>query len=303
MRLLGELHSLTTADGLIRVFDGQPAVRVFGGYGAPPTRFVTQRLFEQAGAIERDYRLDTRAVILELVQGPPDSRAKYWDNRAALHDLLRPNRGGPLTLTLRLPDGSKRTLAVRADPGLQFPPEGDNSWLVRETLTLLAHDPLWTDPAASAYNALASTDDQLTFPTHFRSADRLVRFGNDNLIISTGPIVYTGTWRTYPIVTLTGPYSSARLQNLVTGATILLVKTVNTLEQRVIDLTPGALTVTDAAGTNRFGDVDPGSNFVDFAILPDPESLLGNNELQVTLIDGGATSAIAISFNARYFGV
>ncbi len=304
MRQLGELHSLTTADGVRRVFSDDPTIGVFGGYGAPPTTFATQRLFQQVGVIERDYQLGARTVVLEIIQAHATSRQAYWDARAALHDLLRPNRGGPLTLTLMQPDGALRNLTVRPAPGLTFPaaPE-DNSWMIREQLELIAHDPLWYNPAAAVFGEQGGIATQLVFPTQFQPAVDLIRFTSDNLVLSTGEIAYAGTWKTYPVVRLTGPYTTARLYNVVTGATITLNRALGSAHQRVLDLTPGNLSVTDEDGGNRFGDVDPGSNLVDFAILPEPEAPDGINELQVTLVDGSASSAIEISFNARYFGV
>jgi len=300
MVLYGDLHEIETFDGLIESFGAESqAIQVYGGYGAPPVEFSTAPNLNRVGLIERDYTLLARPMVLDLWVRHAESLDSFYETRTRLHNLLRPNRGGAMTLTIQLPNMQRRSIDVWANPGLRFADAMNNSWLITEPLELLAHSPIWYDNADISVSNVDVILPDLRFPITFP-----IRFGYSYVTATTGQFVYSGTWETYPIVTITGPYSSAQIGNVVTGATIYLITPIGNGEQRIIDLTPGDITVTDANGNLKFNEVDPLSNFVQFQIKPTPEAPGGLNEITALLFGSVVgISGLTITYKNRYFGI
>src|SRR5690606_4983432 len=143
------------------------------------------------------------------------------------------------------------SIIVRANPGMTFPAATDNNnWNIQEAIELIAFNPVWFDTAATDLSFSASTQTELVFPITFP-----ISFGTSNQQFTSGTITYTGTWYEYPIFTLTGPYTTAAIQHVETGATIFMSVAIPQGQQRIIDLTPGAQRVVDAAGNNRFAEL------------------------------------------------
>jgi len=139
----------------------------------------------------------------------------------------------------------------------------------------------------------------LIFPITFP-----ITFGTSDEFFTTGNITYAGTWRTYPIITITGPYTRANIQQVTMGINIALSVAITAGETRIIDLTPGAQSITDGNGDNKFSDLGAGSDLVDFAIYPDPEVAGGIQSITAQLVGGVAgVSGASISYYERYFGL
>jgi len=296
----GELHQLVTADGNTFVFpDGDMFVLSFGGYGAPQTNYQTRRGYRQHGVTEIDYFLQPRTVALSMYRAAAKSRQDYWDRRNELLNIIRPNRGGPIVMTLRQPDGALRSLTVRASPGFQFDTGDGNAWDIDDDIMFIAHDPTWFDSAVVTSTPDVTTDDNLVFPITFP-----IVFGTAGLLFETTEFTYEGTWRTYPTITINGPYLFARLRQVTTGIEFSLNVAISAGEQRIIDLTPGDITIINELGDNKFSDLGPASNLVEFAVWPDPEVTDGINQLRAELQGGSAgTSSVIYTYNNRYFGV
>lgn len=299
---IGELHELETADGKKLVLPGgDVAFLAYGNYGAPPTEFITRRGYKQDGVTEIDYLLNTRNLSVTIWQASACSRQEYWDNRHALHEFLRPNRGGPLKFTLRQPDGSLRSLYVRADPGLILPAPGDNSWLIQEPIEFIAFDPVWFEPDTVVTNVTSSISEQLVFPITFDNAN--IIFGESGLLFIDA-VTYTGTWESYPTITITGPYTAVTVRHLERQIVLTLSVAILANETRVLTLTPGSQSLVDGMGNNKFSELGPLSNLVNFSILPEPEVVNGLNTLRVNLTGGVAgQSSVTIAYNRRYFAL
>lgn len=296
-----EVLSIQTFDGKTMWFlDQQVRGYLYGGFGAPPTDFQTRRGYQQDGVLEVNITLQPRVVNLMLWFAPDCSRQKYWDNRSTLHNLLRPNRNGPITFTLKQPAGSQRSLTVRAHPGLVFPPTpvDDNSWNVNEPLEFIAFDPLWFDPAQVVITQSAQSDTNLVFPITFP-----ILFGVSGAV-SKIAVAYTGTWVSFPVITLTGPYQSVNVGNVTTSVYFTLNIAISAGEQRIINLAPGMAQISDASGNNKFEELGPNSDLVDFNIRPDPMVPNGNNTIQAQFIGGvSGQSSMKLSYYNRYFAL
>lgn len=298
---MGDVISLETADGREIIFnDGVLSVLDYGQFGAPPTNFITKRGYRQHGVTEIDYLLNSRDIPLEIHQAETSDRQTYWDNRAALLDFMRPNRNGPMTLTIRTPNDDERSIVVRANPGFTFPPvqQSDNNYHIREPIELIAFNPFFFDRAATVLVMSSDTQLQLIFPITFP-----ISFGTSDQFFSSGVITYVGTWVEYPIITLTGPYNSATISNQATGVSIFMSVPIGVGETRIIDVTPGKQSIEDGSGNNKFSDLGPGSNLVNFNLRPDPEVPEGLQEITVTMPGGTSDSSATLSYRNRYFGI
>lgn len=296
----GELYSLTTFDGKRLVFSGKVRFKTKGFFGAPPTSFQTRRGYRQHGVTEVDYQLEPRRLSFTLWRDSECSRQDYWNMRKSLHDFLRPNRNGPITLTILFPDGEERSIVARADPGLQFPPsEEENAWNVNEGLEFICFDPIWFDPVASVATFAQSTGGELRFPAEFP-----ISFGLAGLDFTTQALTYLGTWQTYPIFTLIGPYTRVTLLHVEFGIEINLAVAIPAGQTRILDLTPGSQSLVDQDGNSKFGDLGSGSNLVDFRIAPDPEMPGGQQTILISVIEGvSGQSAVTMRYNDRYFAL
>lgn len=302
MNYLGDIIRIETTDGLQLEFP-DPEMRLisYGQFGAPPTSWITSQGYKQIGATEIDYSISPRSIEVEFWHAPACNRQAYWDTRLSLHEIFQPNRGGPMTITLIQPGGQQRALIVRADPGFVFPPEPDNNWSIREVIDMIAFDPIWFDPDTTStdYVMTGLTNTDLVFSITFP-----IVFGTSGLIFSTGLITYPGTWRTYPIFTLTGPYTSATITNVTTGAVLSMVVAIGEGDTRIIDLTPGAQRIVDGNGVSRYNELGANSNLIDLNIRPEPEVPGGIQTIQVVMLGGvmGQSSA-SIAYYNRYFAI
>src|SRR3972149_1674095 len=242
MNRLGEVVSLTTYDGEELHLAGQYTLWGPGNLGAPPVTYDTRRAYGQHGSSVANYRLNERVLSMRLRRDPALTRSEYWSNRLAIHNILRPNRGVPLTLTLHTADGNQRALLVRPDPGLELPQNDANDGAIDDTLQFIAHDPIWFDPDVISIPPTTEAIG-LVFPLVFP-----IVFGSLGLSLSTSTITYNGTWRTYPTLTMTGPFSKTTLYCKGTKATIVLLANVTAGQQRIITLASGALSVVDQTG-------------------------------------------------------
>lgn len=298
---VGELFSLTTFDGESLVMEDDVRFLTYGFFGTPPINFHTVRGYKQHGSTEINYLFNDRRVSFRFWHAPSTPRQAYWDTRARLLDFLRPNRGGPLMLTVILPEGDRRSLIVRADPGLQFPPEPieRNNWNIEDDLEFIAFDPFWFDTDGTTLELDDTSGNNLVFPITFP-----IQFGTAGQQFSSGAFVYSGTWETFPVITLTGPYTSVTIEQVTLDVIIYLTVPIGVGEQRILTLTPGAVSLVDENGDSQFGDFGPGSNLVDFRIVPEPEAASGVNEIRVTMLGGTiGQSTVNIAYNNRYYGL
>lgn len=292
--------TFTTFDGNSFTMDATIfAYEVFPGpLGAPPTQFATRQGYKQHGVTEIDYTLQPRDFDLEFWRAPACDRLTYWSNRAELLDFLRPNRNGPMVFTITREDHTQRSLHIRATPGAQFPGQQANDWNIRETLSFTAFDPIWYDPAVTTYTPASSSPTQLVFPITFP-----IQFGAGGLQFLQA-VTYGGSWKSYPTLTLSGPYTAVTIENSVIDAAVFLTVSILAGEQRIITLTPGQQTVVDGLGANKFGDLGPLSDLVNFALMPDPEAPGGVQTVSIIMIGGSAgVSSASFSYQNRYFGI
>lgn len=100
---LGDYISLTTNDGQVLTFPNDTMTFVdWGSFGAPPVSWITRQGYKQHGETEVGYYLGRRTITLHLHYNHAVTRAQYWANRNLIHNFLRHNRTGPMTLTVTM---------------------------------------------------------------------------------------------------------------------------------------------------------------------------------------------------------
>ena len=297
----GDTHILETFDGKALVIGGvdEYAMISYGDFGAPQVNFITRRGYKQTGETFLDYSIGRRSISLELNREVCSNREEYWRFRAELHNILRQNRGGLMTYTLIQPGDIKRSLRVYPDPGAVFAPSQGDNWEIHESISFVAFDPIWFDPDAIELVMSGAAGTDLVFPITFP-----IVFGPSGVNFSTGVINYPGTWESFPSFVLTGPYDWVNIQNVQTGVTIGLSVPIGAGETRTIVLTPGEQSVTDQNGDNKFSDLAPNSNLIDFNIRPDPLVPDGQQQISIQMQGGvGGQSAATISYTNRYLAI
>lgn len=303
IRRLGEIQTLTTADGLIMAFTGDVYLQGFSGYGAPPVQWINRRGYRQTGQTAVGYSVDSRMISLTLTTEKQPSRELFWEQREKLLDIFRPNRGtgvgNELTLTLIRQDGSKRAINCVYGGGLELDGDNENNFLINGNIQLLCLNPIWYDPSLVIIAPESSVDNNLIFPITFP-----IQFGLAGKIYLTEDLEYDGTWRSYPKITIQGAYSSATLENIGTGVNFQLGVAIGAGETRTITLSEEGFMIVDQDGVNRFNELVSGANLVGFNIRPNSEIAVGTiQRLKATLINGSDESSVVFEYSTKYFGI
>lgn len=286
---LGNKYPLTV--GVDRV------VMTESGFGMPPIEYVTQRGVYQHGETAVAYYLRPRTIQL-LIRHKYCDRNAYWAGRAALLDILRPNKLlciVPGTLRKITPNGTKRDIKVLIDQGPEFAPRETTSWNefgYVEDLRFIAHDPVWYNPTLKTVTLdLSTSTGQLVFPITFP-----ISFGN---ISSTGvSVAYAGNWQSYPTIYIYGPIDQPVITNVTTGEIIALAAAIPAGDIVTITLAFGAKSIINLAGTDLIATVTASSNFGTFHLEP------GNNLFTIAgnSIDPAVTKFV-LEYYERYIGI
>lgn len=302
---LSEIVSIETVDGQKLKFTGEFYLRGFANFGMAPVEYITQKGYKQIGESVRDFTLSAKSIPLSIFTSENLSRTEYWQERARIIDIFRPNRGlnnlNRLKITIRRKDNSRRYIYCFYENGLEFQDIDDdrNAFRIQTSVNLYCPTPIWYDANETSLSPSASVASELVFPITFP-----IQFASSGAVFATGDLAYTGTWRSYPTITIDGPYTTATLTLEPFGASILLANAIGVGEQRIISLSETGFSIVDENGLDAFGDVQS-ANLVDFYIRPDDQVPVGETQLiDVNLLNGSeGTSAVTIAYNTAYIGI
>lgn len=275
------------------------------GFGMPPVRYITSRSPTQHGETVIDYRLDPRVIQL-VHRSNACSREEYWDKRATLLDMIRPNRSGIAqyalgTLRKKLPNGEVREIHVSIEQGPEFvarDPTRWDEWAFTEALRFVAHDPLFYDPVQKSV-ALSLATEGFVFPI------TLPLLIDDDIIDSTMTCTTLGTEDTYPTITITGPISGVEITNQSLGLELKVRYNVSRDEIVTVYLDPGNKRII----SDQTGDITAAgyytSDFGLFRLAPHPKVSGGQNVIHFYgsgLVSAGPT-AIQMAWYDKYIGI
>lgn len=309
-RKIIEFTELQTPDGETFYFDTLDKFMLSEeGLGMPEIEYITQRGPFQHGETAYDYRLEPR-ILQYVFRENTCSRDNYWAARARLLNMLRPNRNlygefNQATLIKTLSNGNQRAIDVLINSGPVFRGAQLGRWdefSIHETLRFIAHDPTFYDPNLNTETWTLNPDtvDQLEFPFTFDGTDMAFRQYSIN---EDHVITYTGTWPSFPTITIEGPLISPIITNEDTGEVIYLDYTVETGETVVINLEYGNKSVTSDVRDNIIGTVRSTSYLATFHIAPDPEVADGINTLNVTGGGADGSTTVSLTYYTRYIGI
>lgn len=263
------------------------------GTGMPEIQYVTQRGPFQDGESVKDFFLRPRLIEMRHRRNCC-SREEYWNCRAELLDILRPNRSGTRIpqgkLRKILPGGAIRDLIVTVQSGPKFEAQRNSewdSWSIDETIRFIAHNPVYFDPTqhSQTFTQSGALTFPITFPITFSA------FGN---IIN---VDYAGSWIEYPGIVITGPLDLVSIVNNTTDESIGFAYSIPDGRVVTIDLTYGAKTVTLDDGTNLIGNITTDSDFATFHLEP------GLNNIQVFSSGANLGTSLVLNWLSRYIGI
>lgn len=301
---LAEFSQFITADGTVYPLDGlveRSLVVQPEGQGMPSIDYITQKGPLQHGETVIAYKLKPRVIQMVFRRNAKD-RQGYWNARAELLDILRPNRlvvgTIPTSGVLRkiLPNHAIRDINVLIDTGPIFAQSADvwDEWSYQEALRFIAYDPTYYDPTSIMITQSVAVVTQIVFPISFP-----ISFGSGHKasIVNT---TYLGTWLSYPVIKIYGPLNTLVLDNLTTGEQIQFTHALSAGEIVTIDLRFGYKTVTDANGINLIGSTD--GDLGTFHLEAAPLASGGVNQLQFYIASAG-TGYVTLEYLTRYIGV
>jgi hypothetical protein len=243
------------------------------------------------GGIPRTIQDQVRIISLPLsVQGPdPDT---YLQRRARLQASVRHPEDldgvpTPGTLTVALPDGSRRSIAAYYNGGLDGEEDiVDDLLLCYQTfprLEFIALDPYWTGGT-------------LTSPT-WRTAAPVAWFGglplqlSANQVLGSVSVDVPGDADSFPVWTIVGPGAPEVINN-TTGRSWAFGTAIASGRTVTVDTREGRLTVVDDLGNNLYGSLEA---------FPDLWPLRsGRNDLTVTMTGSSTASRISFAADIRW---
>ena len=266
-------------------------------FGLAPLHLITNRSPVQQGDTTLDFRLDPRIIQIPILVECSSLQEQY-DVRNYLLNIFKPsNKDGLLTVVQ--PNGTTRQINTRVLGGLDFNMETSAGHHVRTMVRLRCSDPTWYDPTEITLPIVTLSGTPTAYPKAYP-----VNYGTSSFGGSYD-LTYTGTWLSYPIITVTGPVTNFSITNtsinqnitLIAGTTIAAGTTLR------FDLRYGRKTVTDSAGNNRISWVDSSSELAQFAIYPAPDVTDGINSFTVSGTGTTTASSVTLAYYNRYVGI
>ncbi|MDM7940134.1 MAG: phage tail family protein [Methanothrix sp.] len=270
------------------------------GFGLPPIRRSEESGPYQHGTTLLDFRLQSRTIDL-VFTAKAHTRAEHYQNRDDLMKIFRPSN---TAITLRyLFNDIERDIQAYYSDGLNFDINflTDRSQTMKYTVRLTCPDPTWYDPISrgllweNLVDSSVLTDWVLPFSFPMTLGG--------SAFSRKKSLTYTGTWRTFPTITVTGPYENFSITNLSTNEKIGLDYDIAAGEVLTISLEYGRKTVKNQDDTDLSGTVTSDSNLTIFHIAPEDEVPGGLNEFELAGTGVSPASKVSLSFYPRYLGI
>lgn len=264
------------------------------GLGMLPIHRLSSRGPMQHGDTDRGYRADPRVFRLVLYIDA-DNQLDWFTKRETLMSIFSPDR----LISIRFVVGTYTRQIDCYYLGDMSMSGADKvgSYGQKVSVTLRAPDPTFYDPIAA--NAE-------TFPLSLgMSVPTAVPTALDGATINEArTIAYTGNWRDYPIVRITGPITNPVLTNLTTNEKLDFTGiTISAGDYYLIDCRYGYKTVVNAAGTSKIADLTTDSDLATFHLASTLESPGGINDMKITGSAITNAAAVNVTYNNRYLGL
>jgi len=272
------------------------------GLGNPNINYTTQKSFFMDGEVVTNFVVEPRQLTFPFLGNNEavEDRIDFWNLRKRILRFLSPVNGA-MVFQITLDDHTVYELSnVYPTNGLTLDgntfSQDRNDGRIEEGLKLTAYDPIWRQmPINSSGVLVPVVGEDLIFPIEFP-----ISFGVSGANF-TEAIDYEGTWRSYPKITIQGPYTTATLTNSATGASFTLINAITSAEQRIIDLTDpiAGFTVVDGLGNNKISELNLTSNLTQFYLMPDTTNTITG------VMNGGSGSLtrLTIEWYTKWLGI
>ena len=308
-------YEIETYDGektQLALYREEKRVLSVGGLGSPPINYLTSTGYRVHGEIEQDWRYDVRTISL-AIDHKACSDEDYYLLRRALLDATRPNRCGPFTFRVILPDGDRYEVLCRLQTGTEYGPRPTDrwkEWSVDDIFSLTAFDPFWRELPENVVLFIAGAGRWWRLPFTF-GGPAPFRFGSGD-IDSIESVTYAGDiWGPMRII-ITGPYTYMRLinQTLSPAVEVGLFNTLPADQQAIIDLYPKSWRDPTkpqvrniTTGESLANYLTPQSDTANMRLEAHPIVENGANELQLILTGTTPESGLEIRFYDRWIGI
>lgn len=267
------------------------------GLGMVQLRRLSERGPQQHGVTDRGFRLAPRTIsqVYEIIA---NDNISLQDAREYLLTIFQP-RDTALSLRYDLDNGNARQIDCHFAGEMRMPSQDLQGFCQKVAISLVAPDPLWYDPMQVAVTLGASGASQgmaipLAIPWRLGATS----------INQTRVVTYTGTWRTEPIVQITGPITSPVITNTVNGDKLDFTgTTIAGGTYYTIDTRYGYKTVIDSAGANQISKLTTDSDLATFALHSAPDAPGGVNTISVTGTGISSATEVYFSYYTRYVGI
>lgn len=270
------------------------------GIGIAPVRRLTQQGPFQHGSTDLGFRLQNRLInLVILFSGVTAATADT--HRDTLAEIFKPLTNTPVILRVTRDDGSIRRMNCYS-VGITDMPDARPQRLpgTQEILVQLeAANPTWYDPARQylLFESVEGGSEGYQIPTDI-PWDQAA----GQAIDATQTIQYTGSWREFPTIKITGPGTDPVITNLTTDEKLDFTGiTIGAGDSYTIDLSYGVKSVLNAAGTNKRGDLTDDSDLGTWHLAADPEAADGYNDIRVEIPSNGtAATQVEMWYYRRY---
>lgn len=283
--------------GTYTLSDGLPFSIVSTEEGGPNIRRITDRGPLQDGDSDLDFRLEPIVWPLGLRISAPDAATQYT-YRITLRKIFRPSRT-PIQMRWTLENGDVRQLDCHVSGRMVFASGAQDGFSQRCVVPLRAADPTYYDPTIQAVTfGVGGGSGSFTVPVSVPTGVGAAT------VDQTRTIAYAGTWRSYPVITITGPINSCVIYNNTTGDKLDFTGyNISVGATVTIDCRPGIKTVTDASAVNLIDKLTDDSDLATFALEADADAPGGVNSIRVTGSSATSATEVYFSYYNRYEGV
>jgi Phage tail protein len=268
-------------------------------WGLPPIERFSEQGPLQDGNTDLGFRLQARQINLSLML-LARSHDEYYERRGDLLRLFTP-RDSMSTLRFTKPNGDIRLIDVHIASGLNFSSSDRKGYVAHNVaVTLIAPDPTWYAPVTESVNPgidiIAGDGFEIpwSFPWNIGSS----------ALVNDSTITYTGSYKTYPIITVTGPATNLIITNTATGDKLDFTgSTIDSGAVYTIDTRYGYKSVTDQNGVSQIAKLTTDSDLSTFSIVPDPDAPGGVNAITIVGASGTGSTQVVFQYYNRYIGV
>jgi hypothetical protein len=247
---------------------------------------------KQIGFTNLGHRIDARVITAQIIM-VGDTLAEVDTARDLFTTIFSPWDSDDDAIELRFTrdDGEIRSILCHTSGGPDYPqdPIGDRMGASqRAVLQLECPDPLFYNPE-SVTAVFGSSLGGFAIPM-------VIPWASTGSGISEElALAYAGSYRSFPIFSITGPITNPVILNETTGEVLDFTgHSIAGGDTYTIDLTQEIKTVTDQLGVNQMEHLTQDSDLISWHLEPAPKAVGGINNLAIS--GTGITPATVISF-------